>query len=60
LFAANLLYNQDAIDEQFKDFDARCFSAGNYYTENGQQYDITEDFTNEQLAQVPYDNIGNK
>lgn len=60
LFAANLLYNQDAIDEQFKDFDARCFSAGNYYIENGQQYDITEDFTNEQLAQVPYDNIGNK
>lgn len=59
LFAANVLYNQDAIDEQFKNFDARCFSAGSYYTEDNNKHYITEDFTDEDLQNIPYDNIGN-
>ena len=37
LFAANLEYSQDTIDEQFAEFDARCYSDGNYYYENGQK-----------------------
>lgn len=31
LFAANLKYVQDDVDTQFKDYDARSFSSGNYW-----------------------------
>ena len=35
LFAGNVEYTQDKIDEQFINFDARCFSKGSYYLNNG-------------------------
>ena len=34
LFAANLVYKQDEIDRQFKKFDARSYSRGNYYVKS--------------------------
>lgn len=34
LFAANIKYIQDEIDKQFKKFDARSYSRGNYYVES--------------------------
>ena len=40
LFAANLKYKQDDIDKKFEKFDARCYSKGSYYIQNGQRIDI--------------------
>ena len=34
LFAANMKYSQDNVDNQFPDFDARSYSTGNTYAEN--------------------------
>ena len=36
LFYGNVKYSTDEIDKKFEDFDARCFSDGNYYY-NGSQ-----------------------
>lgn len=60
LFAADVLYNQDAIDQQFKRFDARCFSNGSYYTQDGERIDVTASATDEQLLLVPQEGVGNK
>ena len=40
LFAGNVTYTQDQIDSTFNNFDARCFSKGSYYTENGSEVEI--------------------
>lgn len=34
LFAANMKYSQDNVDDQLSNFDARSYSTGNTYTEN--------------------------
>ena len=49
LFAGNVEYTQDKIDEQFINFDARCFSKGSYYLNNGQTIDIFGDRTGQDL-----------
>lgn len=36
LFAANIKYTQEEIDQKFQDFDARCFSRGDYILGVGQ------------------------
>lgn len=39
LFAANVQYGEDDVNKKFADFDARCFSSGNYIPgENGDDY----------------------
>lgn len=39
LFAANVQYGEDDVNEKFANFDARCFSSGNYISgENGDDY----------------------
>ena len=38
LFAGNIEYVQDKIDKQFENFDARCYSKGVYYKENGDHF----------------------
>lgn len=41
LFAANLKYGEDEVNEQFKNFNAVCYSSGNYIiNEQGQVQDV--------------------
>lgn len=44
LFAANMKYSQDAVDSKFENFDARCYSRGNYIVKNeNTQNEIRQD-----------------
>jgi hypothetical protein len=53
LFAANIKYTQDEIDEKFKKFDARSYSRGNYYIKNGQRIENLFSFDDDRLYSIP-------
>lgn len=48
LFSGNVTYIQDDIDKQFSKFDARCFSKGSYYQQNGSNVNIWDDAMTDQ------------
>lgn len=57
LFAANVKYVQDKIDAKFDNFDARCYSEGNYYEEDGAIYRIGNNATDNTLLEIKNKNI---
>lgn len=42
LFAANITYQQDVVDDDFKDFDARSYSKGNYIIVDGIETNVLQ------------------
>lgn len=52
LFAANVKYTQDKIDAKFDAFDARCYSSGNYYEENGTRHNIGNNASEDTLLEI--------
>lgn len=57
LFAGNIKYTQDEIDKTFENFDARCFSYGNYYKENGNDVWIRNNADDSTLLSIKNKNI---
>ena len=57
LFAGNIKYTQDEIDKTFENFDARCFSYGNYYKENGNDIWIRNNADDSTLLSIKNKNI---
>lgn len=55
LFYGNVKYSTDEIDKKFEDFDARCFSDGNYYYNGSTKIDKI--YHDDKIDNVPDRNI---
>ena len=61
MFFGNVSYVEDMKNLQFQDFDARCYSAGNYYIdENNQKISNLYNLSFEEMLNIPISTLGHE